>query len=459
VAGADIRRFSADQRGATVNSLLVSGTGALAALADTMILPIIVLAFFVGQLTTSYTAVGMVAAIASGFWALARIPAEVIVSQQRRKMPWALGASIIRAVALGLLAFAALRIEPGSLTGPSPALLRTFFFCFAVFAIVNGFASVPMDALVVKAIPSSARFSVFRQRAIAVLVMSVIGGVIANRLLGPNGPSLPRQFGLLILAAAICYAAIAVFITAMNEPQRVAERLDTSPLTAFNQFPHAIRDGQFVRFSFFRIILSLTAIADPFFIIYGLSTLGVRPTTVGAYVVAMVLGVVIGTPLWTLISRSQGHRLVLQCAALLRLLPPLIALVMPQLIGTTFWQSRFSDMHLNEIVFGAIFVCLGASIAGQGLSTHAYLADITVPRFRGAYTGMLNVVLAVVALTPILGGVIIGRRGFDALFVLLIALGIVAVFISGFLPNTFVRSTQGRASSESLMESSARAGR
>lgn len=458
MAGADIRRFSADQRGATVNAMLVASTGALASLGDTILLPSIVLAFFVGQLTTSYVAVGMVAAIATGLWAIARIPAQVLLGSQRRKLPWALGASIVRAVALALLALATLGYAPGSISGPSPALLRTFFFCFAIFAIMNGVASVPMEGLVIKTIPTSSRISVFRQRMIAVLVASVVGALIANSLLGPSGPALPRQFALLFLVAAVCYAAIAVFIIGMNEPQRVAERQEASPLAAFHHFSSCLSDGSFTRFALFRILLSVTAIVDPFLVIFGLTRLGVRPSAVGAYVVAFVLGVVISIPFWAFMSRHFGHRLVLQGAALLRLLPPLIALVMPQLVSTWFWQSRFSAMYLGEVVFGAVFVCLGASIAGQAQSTHAYLAEISPPRLRTAYTGMLNTILAVVAFVPILGGIIIERRGYETLFISMIAIGIAAVFLSGFMPNTFVRASSNRSLADGNADAPSRSG-
>ena len=53
MVGAEIRRYSTDRRGLALNVFLGLAGGSLGALAETLVVPTVVLAFFVGQLTDS----------------------------------------------------------------------------------------------------------------------------------------------------------------------------------------------------------------------------------------------------------------------------------------------------------------------------------------------------------------------------------------------------------------------
>ena len=68
MAGAELRRGSSDGRGLTLNAFLAVAAEALGGAIDVLLLPSLVLAFFVAELTPSYTTIGLVPAIASGFW-------------------------------------------------------------------------------------------------------------------------------------------------------------------------------------------------------------------------------------------------------------------------------------------------------------------------------------------------------------------------------------------------------
>jgi MFS family permease len=440
LAGAEIRRFSADRRGGGANGLLATGAGAIGSLAEVLILPPIVLAFFAGQLTDSYAAVGLVSAIAVGFWAIARIPAGLLVAVQRRKQPWALAGILVRAVALALLAFVAFR---GAASGDD--LLRSFFICLAAYALASGFASVPLEALVAKAVPNAARASFYRQRALWGIVAALGGALVVAQLFKPGGPSFPRQYALLFLAATVCQVAIAVFLASVREPLRVSERRP-SVLPAIQGVPAALADRNFRRFLFFRLLLALTAAGDPFLIIFAFARLGASAGAVGGYVLAFVLGILMSQPVWVAVAHRAGERASLQAAALLRLVPPLLALVLPSIASTTLWRDRFGGQALLEIVFGVAFWCIGASTSAQARGTFGYLAEFAPFRLRAAYTFATNAGLAVAAFAPVAAGLLVERAGFDGLFLIAALVGVVAVFASGALPNTYVRLRSRRVS-------------
>jgi hypothetical protein len=437
MAGADIHRFSADQRGAGINALLATAAGGLAALADTLLLPSLVLTLFAGQLTGSFVAVGLVAAAGAGFWALGRLPAAVLVPARRRKQPWAFAAALVRAAALALLALMTFRADAGQIAGDN--LLRVLLLCFGVFSLANGFASVPIEALVAKAAPTGGRGAFYRQRALVAGACALIAALVVARVLQAGGPSAPRPFALLFLAAAVCHVAVAVLLASIREPLRVADPRGVSPATALRSLPRMLGDGDFVRFLLFRVTLAATALVDPFLVLFALSRLGIAPVTVGAYVVAYVLGLLMARPIWAALARRSGERAVLQGSALLRLAPPLLALVLPYLAETTIWRDRAADGRALEILFGAAFWCIGAAAAGQARGTFGYLAEFASARARAGYAAVLNVALTVAAFAPILGGLLVARAGYDGLFIVAAAIALLAVFLSGALTNAFVR--------------------
>jgi MFS family permease len=453
VAGADIRRFSSDRRGVRVNTLLGTGVAGLSALADTLILPSIVLAFFAGQMTRSYVVIGLVAAIASGVWALSRLPAAMLVAPQRRKQPWALAAAIVRAAALGLLAFVVYRIPPGGLAGNEGTLLRSFLICFVAYAIANGFASVPTEALIAKSVPNTSRAQFYRQRALLGAVLSVLGALVVVQLFRESGPATPRQFALIFLTAAVCQLAIAIFIASVREPLRVAEGRQGAPLAAFQALPQALADGDYRRFIFFRVLLSLTAIVDPFLVLFAVTRLGLSPATVGAYVLTYVLGILMSPPAWAALAHKAGERACLQVAAFFRLLPPLLALVLPYLASSQFFQERLAGTRVVEIAFGAAFWFIGAATAGQARANFGYLAEFAPTRLRGAYASVTNGILAIVAFSPIAGGLLIERGGYDLLFLVAAVIGLLAVFASGAMTDAFVRASSATSAMRLRRES------
>ena len=104
-------------------------------------------AFFVAELTPSYTTIGLVPAIAVSFWTLGRLPAAIITAFRRRKQPWVFGSALARAGAIGLLAVVTSRTGSAELALSARPLLGTLFLCLIVFALASGFGAVPSAGL------------------------------------------------------------------------------------------------------------------------------------------------------------------------------------------------------------------------------------------------------------------------------------------------------------------------
>jgi MFS family permease len=419
-----------------LNVLLGIAGGAFASLAETMLLPTLVLAFFVAPLTSSYATVGLVPAIGIGLWLLARLPAAILVAPQRRKLPWAIAASLVKAAALALLAAVCFRADATS-TDP---LLRSFLICYVAYSVAAGFGSVPIAAVIGKAIPHEARGFFFQQRILWGGVSGLVAGLVVVQLLGPAAPQFPQNFGILFLAATVTQLAATFFIATIREPLRIAEPRASLPTLALRGIPQALADPNYRRFLLFRVLLSSSSLVDPFLIIFAASALGVPGSAVGWFVIAFVAGRLLTLPLFAALAHRHGERACLQVAALLRLVPPLVALVLPYLVSSPQFSRWFSNPVTLPALFGIAYIALGATLAGQSRGNFGYLAEVAPERSRAAYAAITNAVTAIVAFVPIVGGIVIERRGYDALLLTASGLALLAVFASGALTDTHVRT-------------------
>jgi MFS family permease len=312
--------------------------------------------------------------------------------------------------------------------------------CYVAYSLAAGFGSIPIAAVIGKAIPHEARAMFFQQRVVWGGLAGILAGLVVVQLLGDSAPRFPQNFGVLFLAATVTQLAATFFIATLREPLRIAEPRATLPTLALRGIPQALADGNYRRFLLFRILLSSSALVDPFLIIFAASSLGIPGSAVGWYVIAIVAGRVLSLPLWAALAHRHGERACLQVAALVRLVPPLVALVLPYLVSSAQFSGWFTNPVTLPALFGLAYVALGITLAGQARGNFGYLAEVTPGRSRAVYAAITNAVLTVVAFVPIVGGIIIERRGYDALLLTASGLALLAVFASGALTDAHVRT-------------------
>jgi hypothetical protein len=278
--------------------------------------------------------------------------------------------------------------------------------------------------------------------------MCVLAALIVARLLGNNAQEFPGSYGRLFLVATIFLVAVAVLTVAMREPTGPAPAANVAMIA-----PRALRqpltDARFRRFLLFRVLLSSTAAIDPFLFLYAVTRLGAPVTAIGDYVLAGVLGWVLTAPGWQWLERRAGAHTVLQGATVVRLIAPATALALPPLAATELMRERFPDGSPLTPAYGLVFFAIGAALAAQARGANDYLSALSPRTLHTAYTGLMNAALAVVAFAPVLGGMLIQRSGYEALFVAVMAIGLAAVFAAGALTSTPASLRNGRGASTS----------
>lgn len=435
VPGAELRYDSSDRRGTALNSLIGVALEAVNAAIEVMLLPGLVLAFFAAELTPSYATIGLVPAVAFGFWTLARLPALLLTATRRRQQAWAFAAALVRVGAVGILAIVASRTDPGAVAQSARPLLAAFFLCLTVYSLAGGFGSVPATALLRAAAPGDAWASFARMRALWCAVLSVLAALIVARLLGSDAFAFPSGYGRLFLAATVCLVAVAGLTAAIREPAGGATMAPMASMSS-RLLRQPLLDPRFRRFLVFRVLLSSSAAVDPFLFLYAVTRLGAPTTAIGGYVVAGVLGWVLTAPVWLWLERRSGARSVLQAATVVRLVAPAVALALPPLAATELMRERFLQESPLISAYGIGFFAIGAALAAQARGTNDYLTALSPRPSLPAYTGLTNAVLTVVAFAPVLGGIMIQRSSYETLFVAALAIGLAAVFAGGALAST-----------------------
>jgi len=418
-----------------LNSVLGVASESVNAVAEVLLLPSLILAFFVAELTPSYATIGLVPAIATSFWTLGRLPAHLLMASRRRQQPWAFAATLVRAAAVAILAVVASRTDPVGLSQSARPLILTVFLCLIVFSLAGGFGSLPSGALLRSSIAGETWGAFVRQRAAWSALLCVLGAFVVARLLGASALPFPGSYGRLFLVATVCLIAVAVLTAAMREPWTSSPAL-TGSSTPPRVWRQPLHDPRFRRFLLFRTLLSSTAAVDPFLFLYAVTRLGAPISDIGGYVVLGVLGWVLSAPVWFWIERRSGARAVLQGATVVRLIAPAIALAMPPLAATDVIRERLTDGTLLSTVYGVAFFAIGAAMAAQSRGNYDYLAALAPRHLLPVYMGLTNGVLAIMAFAPVLGGMVIQRFGYEALFGTAAAIGLLAVFAGGWLTDT-----------------------
>lgn len=435
VIGADIRRYSQDRGGAGLNFVLGVIHGALLTLADTLLYPTIVLSLFVAQLTNDLTRIALVPVIATTVWLIPQIVTAPLMAKTRRQLPWATGAAIIQSSAILLLAYVGYRSDLNN-----DDRLRSFFICYIAYNVASGFARVPSRVLIVRAISADHRGQFLALRSLWGAVLALGAGVVARKVLGPTGSDFPRNFAQLFVVAAAAVTAAAFFQMRMREPARLANVVGVDRGFTMRAMPQIVGDVNFRRFAAFRILLTASTFADPFFILYAQRELNVPVWYVGIYLLAFTGARLLTSPLWAWAERRGGHRTILQTTALVRLVAPLVALILPYLVDSQLYQDRFDDNRPIFYTFALVFAAFGASAAGLSRANYGYLHAIAPATERTAYGTAANIVVAIAALAPLAGARVLDRYSYDTLFVSAAIVGLVAIFFSGVLTDTHTRT-------------------
>ncbi len=365
-----------------------------------------VLPLFVERLSPERWLQGLIPMINYTGWFLPGLFIVPIVAAMPRRKPILLTATLFERLPFLILGLV-LILWPDL---PGAGLLAIFFCCYALHAIAAGFASIPWQDFIARVIPGK-RWGIFFGLQSGLGGLLGIGGAAVAAWVLTAFP-FPQSVGILSL---ICFGSMVVsfiFLAATIEPAMPPQ--PAQPLTAFLRSvrPLLDRDLPFRNYLIGRVGIALALIGHNFITALGLERFNLSGADVGGFTAALLAAQAVSDPLLGGMADRWGHKQVLELSTAVGLLAIVLALIAPA-----------------PVWFFVIFVLVGFAQAGYILSGFTLVFSFAPPVQRPAYIGVSNIVMAPVAAAgPLLSGWLAELVSYEALFIVLLAVGIAGLF-------------------------------
>jgi MFS family permease len=149
--------------------------------------------------------------------------------------------------------------------------------------------------------------------------------------------------------------------------------------------------------------------------------LNVRTSNLGVYLMGATLAGVLSNLVLGRLSDRYGNRLLVRLAALTVALPSAAALLFAHVGGPGLDRG---------VLFTLVFVLQGLHATAHSIGSNNYLLELGPAAERVTYVSFAHGVIGLAILASPLGGAVVDRVGFEPLFALSLAFGLVALSLS-----------------------------
>jgi MFS family permease len=383
-------------------------------LAMSIIGPTTLIPDFIRHLTSSEILIGLSSSLFDVGWMLPQLVIARYIVRSERKKWWFVGPNI--PVRFVILAFAIITVILGK--DKPEAILLAFLLCYGIAAVGDGLVSVPWGVLAGTSLDNRWRARVFGLTVAGSGVMMLGASPLIGVVLSSAGPAFPNNYALIFAAAGLLFALSILPVLFVHElPGGKAVEKILSLGEFLPSLGKILRtDIPFRAMVITRMLMSLFAMASPFYIGFATVQLGLSSTVAVPTLLAMqTLGSIGGALIYTWLgarSNLMYIRLALGFAAFLPV-SALLATVLGPL-----------PLYLG-------FLVSGITVGNLFLSFYNWILTYATPDQRPVYTGLFNTVVAVTTLiAPFIGGTIAQQIGYEALFIVALVMVLGAWFVS-----------------------------
>ncbi len=402
------------------NFFLFLTDGTLFMVAMSIIGPTTVIPDFIRHLTSSEILIGFSSTLFDVGWTLPQLFIARFIVRFERKKWWFVGPNI--PVRFVMLIFAIIVILLGK-TQPG-AVLVAFLICYGIAALGDGIVGVPWADLIGTSMDDRWRARMFGlMSAFAGIIMLGVSPLI-GLVLSDAGPGFPNNYALLFGACGLLFVMSIVPGFFVRELPGVGAVKDSPTFRQFlPRLGQVLRtDVPFRAIIITRMLTTLFAMAGPFYIGFATIQLGLSSTVAVPTLLAMqTIGGISGALIYTWLGARNNLlyiRLALGGAALL----PISALL-AVLVGPT-------PLYLG-------FLMSGLALSNLFLGYQNWVITYAPSDQRPLYAGLFNTVAALISLiAPFIAGTIAQQIGYEALFVVALAMVLSALFVTlRYVPN------------------------
>lgn len=403
--------------------------GALVNLAHTFEDPRTILPVFVLRLTSSDAMVGLVTGIFMAGWYLPQFLVSSLIEHKERKLPYYILWAKIRIISRILMVLSVFLIGASN-----PALLFwTFLVFWTATCLGAGFSGVPFLDIVAKTIPEGRRGGFFGLRRLIGAMLGIGAGFVAKEVLSPDFKlGFPSNFGLLMSLATVS-AAIGIFaFCKVEEPASVVPP-QRRPFREHLRSGWALIgvDRNYRRFIYTRVLWAATAMAFPFYAVYAITDLEMVESAVGVFVALWVAGTLFSNFVWSSVIDRLGSRAALIGSGVLAIASPLIACIVVFIPDGPISLPRGlldGGAGVRQMIFMSTFVLNAFAFNGRLISNMTYLLEIAPPDRRPTYIGLANSLTFPLALSPVLGGALVGWTSYFWMFAISAVISLIGLW-------------------------------
>lgn len=357
--------------------------------------------------------VGLVSALTTVGWLWPQIIFSNIVEPLDRKKPFYVLSGMAR-----IVVYAAAPLGIFFLAASHPLALYWVVAC-ALFlhSSFGGVGLLPFMDIVSKSMPADMRGRFFGARAFWGCLLAFGGAFLVRRLLNPEtGPAYPYNYALIFsLGWLAMSSAILLFCMAQEPPGRPRQVKITlgQQLRRAPRLPR--RDRDFRRILIVRVLLGLSGIAGPFYVLYATRKMSVGQGAAGIFVACQVLSTALAALAAGRIGDRFGNKVLMTLAAVAGFLAPVSVLCMRVV---PFPPSGVLGLSCNVWAFCAVFALGGLAQSCANIAVLNYLLDIAPERRRPTYLGIMYTIAAPLTFAPVLGGALAGWTSYEFVFIL-----------------------------------------
>lgn len=404
-----------------------------------------VLPLFVSLLTSSKILIGSVVTIRTFGWFMPQIfVASFTEHWQKRKSIYLLGA-VLRGSSFFLL-FILIYFWGKEM---SFLFLVSFFILYGTASLGGGLGGLPFLDIVGKVITPRHRGKFFSLRLFFGGILAVGGGLVVRYVLAyPIRFPFPHNYALLFFLTFLFTSLGMLLFAFVREPTelpRVKKR--NSFFVYLKRIGIILRDDKsYSRFFWAIIFLNCGIVALPFYAVYGREVLHFPSEMTGIFVAAQMTGAIISAFFWGFLSDRYGNKIVVVLSGLAGLLVPFLVIL------TMFLHKMAILPELLLTIYATVFVLVGMNLNGLFIGQNNLLLEIAPAGERATYIGVTNTAIGLVSLLSLLGGYIIERTSYTALFFLSLILVLTGIFLAFSIVEP--RNRESRPSSHNLKQSS-----
>jgi len=371
-----------------------------------------VLPSFVRQLSDSALVVGLTTSIYFGGLLLPQVLIARLIADKPRKRPYAI-ASLAGRVTIWIIALA---LWAGVASNPT-TMLVVFLVCLALFVISDGAAIVTWMDIGARAIPAGRRARLFGvSQALSAAVGVGVGALITVILDRPD-LGFPRDYALLFTLAAVSMVPSTIALITIREPPPRPRASAGEAGLGRKAFAQIVRDKRFQRMISCRLLIGLMNLASAFYVVHAQDVLHLPERAIGTYTIAYTVATIVASLALGALGERRGPHAVVRVAGVAAVVSPLYALA-----------AHVAGSGWLVAAYPIVFVGLGIVNSTWIVGFANYTLELAPEGLHGAYIGVGNTVLGLLAVAPILGGWLLEVSSYTVLFGLT-AIGVIAGFL------------------------------